>query len=139
MPKKSIICLALVAIFSAGSGVAAGYAIGISNQEQEVVRQDARLPTQQLAATSPPALWREYFPKAEPVKEAESAKPRYLLGTDHGFVAVFSISDSNTQVLIERTSTPEIALSPEERKRLENGIFIYTEEQLVKALQDYGS
>jgi len=131
MQKKSIICLALVAIFSAGGGVAAGYAIGSGSYE--IVQKDAELPIQHLAATSPPALRREYFPEAEP------AKPRYLLGTDHGFVAVFSISDSNTQILIERTNTPEIALSPEERERLESGIFIYTEEQLVKALQDYGS
>ena len=71
----------------------------------------------------------------------DSTSPRYLLGTDHGFVAVFYVNTGTgqSQRLKERTRTPESSLSPVERERLQRGIYLYTEEQLVKALQDYGS
>jgi len=128
----------MVAILSAGGGVAAGYGFGRGTQTmsaeaaEQSVELLGHLPgrwlDRQPASTSPPAL--------QPPPIEEEYQPRYVLGTDHGFVAVFYAIDDT---LKERTRMPESALSMEERKRLAQGIYIYTEEALVRALQDYGS
>ena len=126
MRRYQIIPLLLVGILCAGGGTAVGYALGSNQESAPYTAYDrpyyvAGMPVS--AATTPPAL-------------SVEATPIYVLGTDHGFVAVFNGSD---RTLMERTTRPESALSPEERARLASGIHIYTEEQLVKALQDYGS
>ena len=135
MRRYQIIPLILVGVISAGSGAAAGYAFGSDNAfgltNQKPIAEAAGLPVHHLAATSPSALQREML-------EPDIPGPLYLLGTDHGFVAIFYINN-DSPILKERTQTPESILSPEEQKRLANGIYIYTEEQLVRALQDYGS
>jgi len=134
-----IIPVLLVAVLSAGTGAAAGYSIGRSNPQP--FAETARLPIYHLAAaptsTTPPAL------SVHPADHYEPpvSRPRYMLGTDHGFVTVFYIQNHQDQTLTlkERTRTPESALSPDERQLLSDGIYIYTEEQLIRVLQDYDS
>ena len=135
MRRYQIIPLVLVGILSAGGGVVAGYAIGDNSPSLPV--EANQMPVHYLASTSPPALREDWSP-VQDLSEQYNSQPRYVLGTDHGFVAVFYAMDEN-QALKERTSTPESSLSPEERERLAGGIYIYTEEQLISALQDYGS
>ena len=138
--RRQIITLAIVAFLFAAGGTAAGYAFGRSSQEALVGLTG--LPLQYTAATSASALQLgnlvEYHELGE-LSEYHDIRPRYLLGTDHGFVAVFSVSDELGLTLKERTRTPESALAPDERERLSGGIHLYTEEQLFRALQDYGS
>ena len=129
MHRHQIIPFVLVAMLSAGGGAAVGYAAGSVGSEP--VAGAAGLPMHYQYLTSPPALQ-----EVSPEVKIDSDGPMYMLGTDHGFVAVFYAED---QSLKERTRTPEAALSVEERERLASGIYIYTEEQLFRALQDYGS
>ena len=123
--------LILAVIFSTIGGAAAGYAIG--RQDYIYIQEPAgTFPIQYMAAASPPAL---EITIADTIIEQEDS-PRYLLSTDHGFVAVFYVQD---KTLKERTRTPASALPFDERQRLLRGIPIYTEEQLTRLLQDYGS
>ena len=136
--RRQIIILALVAFFSAGGGAVTGYAFGRGNQEP--LAGLSELPGQYTAAAS--ALQMEILPDRHVLDETveyENSRPRYLLSTDRGFVAVFNLSDDMELTLRERTRTPESALATDERERLSKGIYLYTEEQLLRALQDYGS
>ena len=134
-----IVTMVLIAALSTGAGVAAGYSIGRNNQD--ALTETAGIPVQYLASVSPPALRASPSDHFECNTPDDSPRPRYVLGTDHGFVAVFYIQDDLNQTLAlkERTLTPETALSTDDRKRLDDGIYIYTEEQLIRLLQDYGS
>ena len=131
MRRYQIIPIALAAIISAGGGGVVGYAIGTTGHDAEV----AVGPIHHTASTSPPALGLLPVTPYENDNDYTN-RPRYRIGTDHGFVAVFYTLD---ETLKERTRTPESTLSQEERERLAGGIYIYTEEQLVRVLQDYGS
>ena len=139
MRRYQIIPLIVVGVLAAGTGGVVGYAVGSVNTaalDEALIASD-----HQLAAagrtTSPPALRGERSQMPDNISApSEDFLPRYMLGTDHGFIAVFYADD---RALKERTMTPASALSPEERERLVSGIYIYTEEQLVRALQDYGS
>ena len=134
-----IIYTLLVAVLSAMSGVAAGYNIASGNKETSL--EPSRLPFHYI--DSYPSHTLEIYPDHQSQYDItiDSPNPRYILRTDHGFVTVFYIHNGQDQPLSikERTRTPASALSPEERKRLSDGIYIYTEEQLLRLLQDYGS
>ena len=135
MRRYQIIPLILVGVLSAGGASVIGYAFGRSGQDSLAeTNRLAEEPIRYLAAagsgySSSPSALRDSRLPSEPA-------PKYILGTDHGFVAVFHAADGG---LKELTRTPEAALSPEERELLTNGVFLYTEEQLIRALQDYGS
>ena len=145
MRRYQIVLVAIVTLLSAGGGGAIGYAVGASQSESSGYISDqiheANIQSSYLASIidrqfpSPSALHEEYYSGPE--------QARYLLSTDLGFVAVFYVENDNQRAtrhtLKERTMTPESALSPEEQRRLADGIYIYTEEQLIRALQDYGS
>ena len=146
MRRYQIIPLVLVGLLSAVCGAAAGYALGISGLASQM--DPANYPIQYLgAADLPPGIEESYDTHVsisdndhEEPEGNSDLFPRYILTTDHGFVAVFHFSESSPRGhLKERTLTPESALSPEERQRLRSGIYIYTEEELVRALEDYGS
>ena len=134
-----IVTMVLIVALSSGTGVAAGY--GLGRNSQGLLTEAAGIPAHYLAATSPPALSTSPPDQNQYEPSVANPQPRYVLGTDHGFVAVFYIQNDLNQTLAlkERTLTPETALSIDERKRLTDGIYIYTEEQLVRLLQDYGS
>lgn len=152
---RPIVSLIAAAVLSLGCGAVVGYAIAQSANDLDT--EYSSLPTHYKTArysTSPSAL-ESADTEQEPGLESQDppsmegwirdgdgdGRPRYLLGTDHGFVAVFYVNDNQgqNQILKERTRTPESVLSPIERERLQRGIYLYNEEQLVKALQDYGS
>ena len=140
MRKYQIIPLILVGVLAAGGGGVAGYTIGSGTAaplEEALILSNYRLAAAGYS-TSPSALQIGQPQVSENSLELYdyNSLPRYKLGTDHGFVAVFY---AESHALKERTKTPASALSPEEHERLTNGIYIYTEEQLVRALQDYGS
>lgn len=63
----------------------------------------------------------------------------YTLGVYEGFIAVFYDDEVNGTNLREITNTPINALSPEEQEKLRQGIQIKGDEDLYRALEDYGS
>ena len=128
MKRYQILPMTLIGAIAALGGTAIGYALG---SETELHSTD--IPAYNIASvsTTPPALW-----DGRPTSLIEA--PRYMLGIEHGFITVFYANDGNP-TLKERTRTPETALSLEEHERLLNGVYFYTEEQLVRALQDYSS
>ncbi len=63
----------------------------------------------------------------------------YILGEFGGYVAVFYKEEMNGTSIKEITDTPISSLNKTEQNNLKAGIYIKNEEQLVKALEDYGS
>jgi len=129
-----IVPMAAAIILSVGIGMVTGYALGSYSEKESYPTSDAN-PYQELAAVSMPDL--SYTSQATNI-EADNTSPIYVLGIEQGsgFVAVFYYNQSTIKDL---TRTPISALSPEEFIQLSEGIHIYTEEQLVKLLQDYDS
>ena len=115
------ICALVLAV---GLGGVIGY--GIGSQGREVTF--AAPYNENLASVGQPAL--------RSITNEAQELPRYVLGTSEGYVAVFY---AGAMSLKERTERPVIALSEEEQQRLVEGIPIFTEEQLVRTLEDYGS
>lgn len=74
-----------------------------------------------------------------PRESVAAAGHRYVLSLFDGYVAVFSASGEAATDVMEVTGTPASALSPDERRRLTTGIKIFSEDQLARILQDYGS
>jgi hypothetical protein len=60
----------------------------------------------------------------------------FVVTTRDGFIVVYC---ARANELREVTFTPVNALPPEERERLAQGIRIYSEEALIRILEDYGS
>jgi len=145
----------LIAVLSAVTGAAAGYTIAgggpessIKSSQESSIESSGRpliesieLPVHYLGSASPSALSVHPNRQNHHAPSVYSPNPRYVLRTDRGFVTVFYIQNEQDQpfTLKERTRTPTSALSPEEQKRLSDGIYIYTDEQLIRILQDYDS
>lgn len=139
-----IMCTAVLALFV---GVVVGYAV-MQQAEDNYQNSQVGYYIQHMHATSPPALksdidadmpFYEYKPDRN-VEDITFENARYILGTDLGFVAVFyNNSTKKKPALRERTRTPASALPIDELQRLSAGIPIYSEEELVKLLQDYSS
>ena len=72
----------------------------------------------------------------EPTPEANEATQEYLyvVTTMDGYIVVHHPGG-----IVEMTSTQVGALAPEELEQLALGIRVYTDEALVRILQDYGS
>jgi hypothetical protein len=69
--------------------------------------------------------------------EVREAGHSFILGSKDGYIAVYYAGD--TPEIKEMTFTPINALPIEEQERLAQGIHIYTEEALVRILEDYES
>ena len=63
----------------------------------------------------------------------------YILTTKDGFLAVYYEDAIHGGILKEITSIPVAGLSEDEIDRLERGILIHGIENLMRAMQDYGS
>lgn len=63
----------------------------------------------------------------------------YILGVYDGFIAIFHNNERGDSELKEITETPISSLPQEERIKLEKGIIVYGEEELIRMLQDYNS
>jgi len=63
----------------------------------------------------------------------------FIVTSHDGFIVVYYAGGKSEGLLRETTSTPVNALPPEDRERLAQGIRVYTEEALVRLLEDYGS
>ena len=143
MRVRPIVCMALVGALSATGGAAAGYAFGSSELNPSAEAAGISGGTIHYVAGSsatpsalrqaPPSAYQEFYQSTD-----VESQPRYMLGIDNELVAVFYAQDGILR-LKERTNTPAYSLSFDERARLEGGIRIYTDEQLMRALQDYGS
>lgn len=71
---------------------------------------------------------------------AKSEKQNYVIGIKNGYVAVFYNENKLGGLnLKEVTNTPVNSLSPEEQKRLKNGIKISGNNNLLLVMQDYES
>jgi len=62
---------------------------------------------------------------------------QFTIATHEGFIAVFYDNDQTT--IKELTNRPIHALAPEERDRLAEGITVRGNEELIRALEDFGS
>ena len=123
---KNRLPMLCVVLLATGAGAATGYAAGRQSAERQVQASEAR---------------RAVRPHEPEYKAGQTAitKPqaRYLVGTSNGFLAVFYGTSGDS--IKEVTTTPTTALPPEEQLRLLEGIRVYTNEELVRVLQDYGS
>ncbi|NLP46225.1 MAG: hypothetical protein GX347_04155 [Epulopiscium sp.] len=72
------------------------------------------------------------------VIQEKSPHHYYLVGVYDGYLAVFYDIDGEW-VLREITSTPLSALSFQEQKKLQEGIGVHGEEELIRILEDYTS
>jgi len=61
----------------------------------------------------------------------------YIIGAHNGYIAVFY--DNGTTGIKELTARPVAALAEEEQKRLAEGIEVRGNEELMRALEDFGS
>lgn len=64
---------------------------------------------------------------------------QYVLGVYNGFVTIFSNNEEGYPEIKEITETPISSLPLEEQNKLEKGIEIYGEEELIRMLEDYTS
>ena len=87
-----------------------------------------------------------YSPLAKAGHEHELTKraappyePSYLVTLGNGYIVVYSINEKAGDTLIDTMPTQVHTLPPEEQARLARGIRIYTEEALIRILEDYGS
>jgi len=80
-----------------------------------------------------------YLPVVEEVEVEAEAQPEYLyfVTVEHGRIVVYSAQAAKQGR--EITSIIISALCTEEQARLQDGIRIYSEEALVRLLEDYGS
>jgi hypothetical protein len=72
-------------------------------------------------------------------KVQEKSPYHFRIGIYKGYVAVFYDNDTDQPELRELTETPASSLPEQERKKLEKGISVYGEDELVRILQDYNS
>lgn len=61
------------------------------------------------------------------------------MGVHDGFVAIFYNNEEDVTKVKEVTETPISSLPPEERNKLEKGIKVYSEDELIRMLEDYTS
>jgi hypothetical protein len=69
--------------------------------------------------------------------EFEEQEYKFTVASENGYIVVYYAGESPQ--IKEITFTPINALPAEEQERLARGIHIYTEEELVRILEDYGS
>jgi len=118
-----------ICILSALVGIGAGYVIA---------------GTLQASAMASRAEYGNYFATeiepAIPEPEAYASEPehRYLVTAQDGYIVVYNMNNPG-QDAREVTTTTINALDREEQERLIEGIRIYSEEALVRILEDYGS
>jgi len=63
----------------------------------------------------------------------------YVLGVDHGYIAIFYNNSSGETQLKETTETPITSLPQGEQEKLQRGIEVFGEDQLIRILEDYTS
>lgn len=115
------------AVISAVAGLIIGYAVGGNTQEVAASPPEHHIyKLNRVESTSPAAI----------VQTEDIAIPKYILGASEGFVAVFYYDRPDIK---ELTGTPTSSLTSDEFNRLTEGVNIYSEEQLVRFLQDYDS
>jgi hypothetical protein len=73
----------------------------------------------------------------EPDREPTTPAHRFIVTSKDGVIVVYHAGEKSE--IKEVTLTPVNALPPEEQERLAQGILIYTEEALIRILEDYGS
>jgi len=144
--KKKYVLLTICTI-SALVGIGLGYFVfgpaALSAQEAETEHEikyadfQKYVPEQeatQVYNPTPPTPLPE--PPAEPI---EPPPHLFVVTTVDGYIAVYHAASDGKGELIEITSTPTNALPLIEQSRLAQGIRIYTEEALIRILEDYGS
>ena len=127
--------------FSGVMGVTLGYfifgAIAVSAITGNSAVPDENFPGYAEVGTFAPYESQEA--PSEPEEPHGTEPPhRYIVTSEDGVIVVFR-STGERHLIVERTDIAVNALPPEEQERLYHGIFIYTEEALVRILEDYGS
>ncbi|MCL2387045.1 MAG: BofC C-terminal domain-containing protein [Defluviitaleaceae bacterium] len=82
-----------------------------------------------------------FEPEISEISEIDETEPmhNFIVTTANGFIVVYFADGKADGQLKEITQTPTNALPQEEQERLAQGIRIYTEEALMRILEDYGS
>jgi len=125
---RNVVPFLCVAVLAASSGLAMGYHMGRRVGEMESLAAGLYGPSHTVAQSALRVL-------AHPAYHDTAAEPLYVLGTAGGQVAIFC-AEGDVKEVTGRAAT---ALPAEEQARLQGGIPLFTEEELMRALQDYHS
>ena len=122
------------------ASVLMGFSIGymvFSTGEPVLAYGDAGPPSASYISAVTPELPGVETPETTPPPPPEAGH-MFVVTVLDGYIVIYH-SQENGGGLKEVTSTIVDALAPEEQEQLKNGIKIYSEEDLARILQDYGS
>ncbi|MCL2216118.1 MAG: hypothetical protein FWB91_03755 [Defluviitaleaceae bacterium] len=152
MAKSRMYVLIGICAVSALLGIGLGYfvfgPIGFSAREADLENNADYEIFQKYAPNEPDFLlaYSDITPEHNPgpddsPAEAPSPEPlhRFVVTTLDGYIVVYHAALDGRGEIMEITSTPVNALPLVEQSRLAQGIRIYTEEALIRILEDYGS
>lgn len=67
----------------------------------------------------------------------EFCNQHFLLKEEDGFISIYKLNEDNSTEFFRMTEIPTEYLAEEDLKQIEDGIEIYTEKELNKALEDF--
>ena len=67
----------------------------------------------------------------------EFCNQHFLLKEEEGYIAIYKLNEDNSTEFFRMTEIPTEYLAEEDLKQIEDGIEIYTEKELNKALEDF--
>jgi len=133
-----------ICIVSALVGIGLGYLVVGPVQASAMANRDAHVnayATYEIEPTADfaPEQAQDYLAAHE--ETDDESTHRYLVTAIDGYIVIYDMTpeDKSGGQSREITSTTIDSLSPEEQARLLGGIRIYSEEALVRILEDYGS
>ena len=135
---KFLTALSVTCILTAAIGIMLGFfvlgPIGVSATTAKPAVLSTGKP-EYVSLYTPPATAAEYTqPEAQ---EHDFPADNFIVSSKDGYIVVYYAGE--IPEIKEITFTPINALPVEEQERLAEGIYIYTEEALVRILEDYGS
>ncbi|MCL2047791.1 MAG: hypothetical protein FWG87_03585 [Defluviitaleaceae bacterium] len=86
--------------------------------------------------------YEESVPMSAPIAKPEEEKkdePSFIVTANNGYIVVYQTHAGNAPELRETTPAPINALPYEEQERLALGIRVYSEDALMRLLEDYDS
>lgn len=145
MEKRGMLMLIGACTISALLGIGMGYLvfgpIGFSAQINGHVGQYAPASEPEFLLADFDIFSDSYAtnPPDYPVVQSPESYHRFLVTSHDGYIAVYHTDGDGSNELMEVTTTRTNALPLVEQQRLAHGIRIYTEEALIRILEDYGS
>jgi len=131
-----------ICALSALAGLGLGYLVLGPIQASAMANREVYVPYGIVETAVPELLTPEPEATDVPSLEFEPEQEythQYLVTTSNGYIVIYNMASHDKAQTREITTTTITSLPPEEQARLQDGIRIYTEEALVRILQDYGS